>query len=289
MILVVGATGYLGGMITRQLLAQGREVRILVRPGSNYQPFVEASAQPVIGDLRDRASLDAACQGIETIITTAAARITEDETNTQAIDRHGYISLIDAARTAGVHHFIFTSGLGADPHSAIPFVAAKGQTETYLRASGLPYTILEPDWILDGWLMFFVGNPALSGQPVWVVGEGRDRHTPVAAQDVAAFAVAAVDYPGARNRVIPLGGPQALSIHDAVAIFERFLGKPVTVKSFTPDQPPPGWPPLLVQLMAGFNTDLLVDTTEVAEEFGVQLTSAEEFVHRALLRTPTPA
>ncbi|MEW5956917.1 MAG: SDR family oxidoreductase [Chloroflexota bacterium] len=289
MILVIGATGQLGSMITHQLLAKGRAVRILVRAGSNYQPLVEAGAQPVIGDLRNPASLEGACQGIKTVITTAQARITEDEANTWAINRHGYISLIDAARTAGVHHFIFTSGLGADPHSAIPFIAAKGQTETYLRASGLPYTILEPDWILDGWLMFFVGNPALSGQPVWVVGEGSDRHTPVAAQDVAAFAVAAVDHPGARNRVIPLGGPQALSIRDAVAIFERFLGKPVIVQSFTPDQPPPGWPPLLVQLMTGFNTDLVVDTTEVAQEFGVQLTSAEEFVQRALLRTPTPA
>ncbi len=289
MLLVIGATGYLGGLITRQLLAKGREVRILVRAGSKYQPLVEAGAKPVIGDLRDRASLDAACQGIETVITTAAARITEDEAATRAINLDGYRSLIDAARAAGVKHFIYTAGLGADPNSSIPFIAAKGQIEAHLRASGLPYTILEPDWIMDGWLMFFVGGPALSGQPVWVAGDGRDRHTPVAAQDVAAFAVAAVDYPGARNRVIPIGGPQALSLRDAAAYFERILGKPVAVQSFPPDQPPPGWPALLVQLITGFLIDTVVDTTETAREFGVRLTSHEELVPALLAKVAAAA
>ena len=64
MILILGSTGTLGGIITRRLLAEGKPVRILVRPGSNYQPLVDLGAQPVIGDLKDRASLDAACQGV---------------------------------------------------------------------------------------------------------------------------------------------------------------------------------------------------------------------------------
>ncbi len=282
MILVVGATGQLGSMITHQLLAKGREVRILVRAGSTYQPLVEAGAQPIIGDLRDPASLEAACQGIKTVITTAQARITEDEADAQAINLHGYHSLIDAARGAGVKHFIFTAGLGADPASPIPFLASKGQIKAYLCASGIPYTILEPDWFMEGWFMFFVYLPASQGQPVWVIGEGCDRHSPVAIQDVAAFAVAAVDHPNARNRVIPLGGPQALSWRDTVTLCESLLGKSITVQSFTPDQPPPGWPPLLVQLVAGISTDWVVDMTETAREFGVRLTPLAEFVRGTL-------
>ncbi len=71
MILVVGATGHLGGAVTRMLLAQGQPVRILVRPQSDYQPLAEAGAQVVLGDLKQPGSLDAACQGADTVITTA--------------------------------------------------------------------------------------------------------------------------------------------------------------------------------------------------------------------------
>jgi len=73
MILVVGSTGLVGGMIIRRLLEQRTDVRILVRPGSDYQPLVEAGAQPVEGDLKNPASLAAACAGVETVITTASS------------------------------------------------------------------------------------------------------------------------------------------------------------------------------------------------------------------------
>ena len=73
MILVVGATKRLGGTIARRLLADRRPVRVLVRPQSDYQSLVQAGAEPVIGDLKDPASLGSACDGIEAIITTANA------------------------------------------------------------------------------------------------------------------------------------------------------------------------------------------------------------------------
>ena len=71
MYLIVGATGSLGGAITHMLLAQGKTVRILARPASNYSPLAEAGAQVVFGDLKERASLDPACQGVDVLITTA--------------------------------------------------------------------------------------------------------------------------------------------------------------------------------------------------------------------------
>src|SRR2546430_2638887 len=107
MILVVGATGNVGSAITSQLLQQGRSVRILVRPKSRYQPLVEAGAQAVFGDLKDRASLDVACQGIDTIITSATSLERGGEDNPQTVELEGNRNLIDAAKAAGVNHFIF--------------------------------------------------------------------------------------------------------------------------------------------------------------------------------------
>ena len=109
----------------------------------------------------------------------------EDPMAAQAINLDGYLNLIDAAKAAGVKHFIFTSVLGSDPNHPVPFIAAKGKVEQRLRASGMTYTILAPDIFTDIWIMAVIGGPALQGAPVWLVGGGRDRHSFVAAADVA--------------------------------------------------------------------------------------------------------
>ena len=79
MILVVGATGNLGGSIARALLAEGKKVRILVRPGSSYADLVRDGAEPATGDLKEPASLHAACVGVDAAKNAAvlAARILE--------------------------------------------------------------------------------------------------------------------------------------------------------------------------------------------------------------------
>jgi len=282
MILIVGATGYLGGMITRRLLAQGRLVRVLVRAGSDYRPLVVAGAAPALGDLRQRDTLDVACRGVDTVITTAVARMHADPMAAQAINLDGYLNLIDAAKAARVKHFIFTSALGCHPNSPVPFVAAKGRVEQALRASGMPYTILAPDIFTDIWIMAVIGGPALRGAPVWLVGGGRDRHSFVAAADVAAFTANMLDNPAATNQTIPVGGPAALSWLDAVGVFEQILGRPIQVNHVQPGEPLPGLPAFISELMAGFaRYDSLVPMDETATRFGVQLTSVEEFVKRA--------
>ena len=284
MILIVGATGYLGGMIARRLLAQGRQIRVLVRAGSEYRPLVEAGAEVAIGDLREQSTLDAACRGVETVITTAIARLHEDPASAEAINLGGYLNLIEAVKAAGVKRFMFTSALGCDPNSPVPFVAAKGKVEQSLRASGIPYTILAPDAFMDIWIMAIIGGPALQGAPVWLVGEGRDRHSFVAAADVAAFAVNAVDNPAAVNQTIPVGGPAALSWLDAVSLFEQILGRPIQVNHVQAGQPLPGLPLFMAELMAGFGRyESIVPMDEVAPRYGVQLTPLEGFVQGVLI------
>ena len=218
MILVVGATGRLGGMITRQLLDKKKNVRVLVRPSSDYKSLVDQGAESVEGDLKDRASLDRACKGVDTLITTAnsAARGGDDNPNT--VDDQGNRNLIDAAKAAGVKHFIFISALGADPNSPIPLMAGKGKAEQHLRASGLTHTIFEPNLFMEVWLPPIVAAPCQAGRPVTIVGQGHRKHSFISMEDVAAFAVAAVDHPAAQDKLLIIGGPQAHSWRDVVAI-----------------------------------------------------------------------
>jgi uncharacterized protein YbjT (DUF2867 family) len=282
MILVVGATGNLGGAVTRMLLAQGQPVRILARSQSNYQPLADAGAQVVLGDLKQRCSLDAACQGADTVITTANSAARGGEDNVQTVDLQGNRNLIDASKAAGVKQFIFVSVLTADPNSPIPFIQAKGQTEDSLRASGIPYTILAPNGYLEVMVAGVVGMPAMMGQPVTIVGGGRRKHSFISAADVAAFMLAAIGNPAAINQKLLLGGPEPLSFRDAVAIYERVLGHQIQVRSVAPGEPVPGFPQMIAQLLAGLDTyDSPIDMTQTARTFGIQLTPLEEVARRA--------
>jgi uncharacterized protein YbjT (DUF2867 family) len=284
MILVVGATGTLGGAVTRMLLAQGQPVRILARSQSNYQPLVEAGAQVVLGDLKEPGSLEAACQGVDTVITTANSAARGGEDNPQTVDLEGNRHLIDEALAAGVNQFIFVSVLTADANSPIPFLQAKGKTEDYLRESGLPYTIIAPNAYMEIWVAGVVGMPAMMGQPVTIVGGGRRKHSFISAGDVAAFMLAAIDNPAAINQKLLLGGPQPLSLRDAVVIYERVLGHQIPVRSVAAGSPVPGLPQMVAQLLAGLDTfDSPIDMTETARTFGIQLTPLEEVARRAAM------
>jgi len=290
MIAVIGATGIVGGMITRRLLEQGKEVRILVRHNSpseqlakegratSAEELVEAGAQPVYGDLRDRASLDAALEGIETVISTANSVGRGGEDNPQSVDLEGNRNLIEAAREAGVEHFVFVSSLGADPDHPVPFMRGKGQSEASLRQSGMYYTILAPTPYMEVWVAVVVGMPVSQGYPVTLVGEGRRRHSFISDRDVAAFAVAAVDHGAARNEYLAIGGPEALSWREVVATYERVLGRSIPVEFVAMGEPMP-LPDPMPSILAGMETyDSAIEMEEIARTFDVPLTRLETFV-----------
>jgi NADH dehydrogenase len=291
MILVVGATGVVGGMITQRLLDEDKEVRILVRRDSpssqlvqqglatSAEALIESGAHPVHGDLRDRASLDAALEGVDTVISTANSAGRGGADNPQSVDLEGNRNLIEAAREAGVGRFVFVSLIGADPDHPSPFVRAKAQSEAALRESGLEYTIIAPTAYMEFWVAMVVGMPALQGQPVTLVGEGRRRHSFVSNRDAAAFAVAALDHQAARNEYLAIGGPQPLSWLDVVATYERVLGRSIPVEFVAMGKPVPGLPDPMPEMMAGMETyDTAIEMEETSRAFGVPLTTLETFV-----------
>jgi uncharacterized protein YbjT (DUF2867 family) len=279
MILIVGATGRLGGLITRRLLAAGEAVRILAREGSAWQPLQTAGAQVSIGDLKNRATLDTACAGVDVVITTANSALRGGDDNTQTVDTDGNRNLIDAARSADVAQFIFVSAFGVTTDNPVPLFQAKARTEAYLRASGVPYTILAADGFMDVWLPMIVVGPVLEGRPVSIVGEGRRKHSLIAVDDVASFAIAAAGHPEAMNRHLTLGGPEAVSWRDVVAAFERRLGRTIPIVSLAPGQPLSGLPDIVAGLMAGLDTyDSVIEMAGLAKTFGVQPTSLDQFV-----------
>ncbi len=289
--LVVGATGQLGGAIVLRRLEQGHGVRVLLRRDSPSaylatigmatpaEKLLAAGAEPAYGDLKDPVSLRKAMRGVRRVVTTANSAVRQPPDTVQAVEFDGNRALVDAAAETGVEHFVFTSALGADPQSPMPFMAGKGATELHLRESGLSYTILAPGIFMEVWVPTVVGQAVAAGRPATLVEPATHRHAFVSMRDVAAYAVAALDHPAARDATLPIGGPEALSWRDVVGVFERVLGRPIELQTVPPGTPIEGVPEAILPLLAGLEQyESPIDMMDSAAAFGIEPTPLETVV-----------
>lgn len=227
MILVVGSTGLLGNEICRLLREEGKPVRALVRNNSDsskVETLEGYGAEITHGDLKDRHSLDFACHGIETVISTATSMMNDSKEDTiSAVDLNGHLDLIDACKNAGVKRFIYLSLIN-NPKINTPFSEAKLHVEKYLENSGMDYTVLRCNMFLETWFSPKAGFDALQNS-VRIYGSGANKINWVSLHDVAHIVVQTVNNPRARFKTFDVGGEEALSPLQVVRIFEDLSGK----------------------------------------------------------------
>jgi NADH dehydrogenase len=236
MILVAGATGYLGTEICRLLRERDADVRALVRRTSGPEKvdrLRSLGVELVTGDLKDPRSLDAACQGIDTVISTASSTLSrQPDDSIQRVDHDGQIALMDAAVANGVERYVFISIAGTlDLECALQ--SAKRAVERALRESGMTYTILRPSFFIEVWLSPALGFDVEQGT-ARIFGTGDQRMRWISLADVARFAVACIDHPAARNAVFELGG-EAVSPNELVREVERRTGRAMSVERIPAD------------------------------------------------------
>ncbi len=297
MILVVGATGSLGGRIARGLLAQGRNVRILDRQdplsaqlaqqgrANTAQSFVAAGAQAVYADLKAPATLAAALAGVDTVITTATATQRGGDDTVPAVDLQGTLNLIEAGQAAGVRHFVYTSAIGAAPNHPLPMFHIKGTCEAVLEASGMTYTILRPSTFMEVWIGMVVGLPLMHQQPITLIGQGDHHHNFVSEADVAAFGLAVVDNPRAVNQRIDIGGPASYTWTQIGAAVGKALGVDLPVQYLPLGSTVPLLPPAVSDLLNALETfETFIDMAETAPAYGVTLTTLDEYIRSTFVQ-----
>jgi uncharacterized protein YbjT (DUF2867 family) len=232
MILVAGATGWLGGEVCRTLAERGHPVRALVRPTSDpakREALRAAGVELVEGDLRDADSLQRACAGVGTVISTATAtgqpKPGDDVIN---VDGEGQLALVDAAEQAGTGHFIFVS-LSGNLEVDTPLSNAKRAVEQRLAAGRMEWTVLRPAAFMEIWLSPMLGFDVPNGT-VTVYGEGTAPISYVSLYDVARYCVVAVNSPAARNASIEIGGAAPVAPLEAVRFAEEVTGRALAVQ-----------------------------------------------------------
>ena len=143
-ILVVGATGQLGGAIARQLIASGTQVRALGRNAAKLEPLAALGAETAAVDLMDIAKVNEACRDVDQIVATANNVMGAGATSPGKIDLTAYQNLCASARNARVRRLMYVSFRGITSGETVDYFRIKWYIEDAIRRSGVPYVILRP-------------------------------------------------------------------------------------------------------------------------------------------------
>jgi uncharacterized protein YbjT (DUF2867 family) len=289
MVLVVGSTGMVGSEICRILASNSKPFRVLLRETSDpakLEWLKDYGAKLVKGDLRDPASVKIACQGISEVICTASSipfSYLPGANDIQSVDIEGVNHLIEAAKAAGVNHFIYITFSG-NINRDCPLLAAKRMVEKRLKESGLVYTILRSCFFMEVWWSPMLGFEAAYAR-ARIFGTSDQRISWISLKDVAQFAVESLDNPAANNTVIELGGPQSLSPHQVIKLFETATGKTFEVTHVSPEALQAQWngatDPMqksFIGLMLCYADGDPIEMRVIQKTFAIRLTPLEEYI-----------
>ena len=221
-ILVTGATGHQGGAVARHLLDRGFHVLAMTRDPAKpaAEDLADQGAEVIQGDLNDTAAITRAVKGVDGVFSVQ----TFLESGTEGEIRQG-IDLANVAKTAGVHHFIYTSVAAADKHTGLPHFESKWTIEEHIRAIGLPYTILRPVFFMENW-QNSARDPILGGTLPQPLDPNRALQM-ISVEDIGAFAALAFEDPEQwLGKEVELAGEE-LTMPQVAQIFTHILGRPV--------------------------------------------------------------
>jgi uncharacterized protein YbjT (DUF2867 family) len=227
----VGVTGELGGRIVRLLRADGQDIRCLVRASSDVGGLRAVGATVVRGALTDPPGLRVACEGVDTVIATeaAVARILAGaRTPTiRETDEIGMLAPVDSAESAGVQRFVYISAPDLDAGLG-PMDRAKLAVEKRLGTSSMRTVIVRSDAFQEIHLAP-IGRFDMAAGKVSVIGHGDSPRRWIATDDVAALmaAVAAEPDPPA---MLTVGGPEAMTKNEAIALAEQLTHRQMKVQ-----------------------------------------------------------
>ncbi len=229
MILVTGATGFIGPKVVHALRAREQPVRVVVREPRDASQLAGWGAEVVQGDMTDPASLREAVRGVERIIHLVAI-IQGSPEQFERIMAQGTRDLVAAAKEEGISRFVLQSALGTsdtEAENTVPYFKAKHAMEEAVKGSGLEYVIFRPSFVFGadgGVLPLFIRQVRWS--PVTpVLGPGRQRSQPIWVEDVAAYLAEGAQRPDAAGQTFELGGPDTVDWNELYARIAKVLGK----------------------------------------------------------------
>ena len=227
LVLVTGATGFLGKRVVLDLIARRHDVRCLIHSPGKERVFDRQAVEVHYGSVTDPDALRQAFHDVQAVVHLVGIIRPSGRNTFDFIHRQGTADVIAASREAGVREVIFVSAMGAMADPSYAYLYSKHQAELEVINSGIGYTILRPSVIFgegDEFLTALAGLVRL-GPFTPVIGSGRNRMQPVAADDVSRCVAASVGNSTVRGKVINLGGPHRLSYNDLLDEVALAMGR----------------------------------------------------------------
>jgi uncharacterized protein YbjT (DUF2867 family) len=227
MLLLTGATGLVGSTLLPRLLAEGTDVRCLVRDPRRLGAQ-RVRVQIALGDLTDPPSFRNALRGVQTVVHLAASIRDQPRGSIEELDGIATWRMVEAAERQGVERFVFFSALGASTHHRTRCLRAKALAEQAVREADVGSIVFAPSIVYapgDPWLTLLERLALLPAMPI--SGRGRALYQPIWADDVAACVVAALRSGDAGTAHVryELAGPETLSHEEIVRTLLRSLGR----------------------------------------------------------------
>ena len=294
-ILTVGGSGNMGGETTIALGKRGLEVTALLRGGQEHPRsgrLLDAGVRVIDGDLRRPESLRNAVSGVETVFCSATSMPGATDDGLRKVDHEGTLALIEAAEAAQVQRFVYVSYSG-NIRLDSPLERAKRACEERLLSSRMETVILRPSYFMEVWLSPMLGFDPLNGS-ARIYGSGDAKVSYISSSNVADFGVATITGKlDAKNTILELGGPEPLSLLEVVRIFEKDLGRRISVEHVPVEalqaqhqSPEPLQKTFGALMLAYAQGDAVQSAVPNAQKYGIQLHSVHEYASR--VSSPAP-
>jgi uncharacterized protein YbjT (DUF2867 family) len=222
-LLVTGATGMIGSLLTDALVARGVEFSVMLRPGDSGDRIAgKAGVTSTEGDFDDPASLRRALEGVDRafLLTNSSDRVEAQQ-----------VAFVEAAQAQGVGHVVYLSQLAADQRSPNRFLRYHAAIEAALRDSTVGWTFLRPNLILQAYLPF---APVIA-QGVLQAPIGDAAISVVDARDIAAVAAVVLTEDGHVGKTYTITGPAAVTHAEIATELGTAIGRPVRAETIPPE------------------------------------------------------
>jgi len=224
LILLTGASGYIGGRLLPSLEQQGYRLRCLARHPEILRPKVGPSTEVVAGDVLDRPSLDSALHGVD--VAYYMVHSMRSTGSFEETDRKGARNFSEAAKEAGVKGVIYVGGLGSDEEELSTHLRSRHEVGDILRQSGLPVCEFRASAVIGSGSASFELIRALVERlpimltPRWVKGKAQ----PIAIDDLLDYLIEALRIPISNYRIYEVGGADQVSYADMMRAYGRQRG-----------------------------------------------------------------
>ena len=271
LILVTGATGQQGGAVATALLTKGQKIRVMSRTPEKASALAQAGAEVVKGNLTNPSDLQAALRGVHGVF----AMSTPFEAGMDQEVRQG-IMMADAAKQAGIAHYVYTSVGSAHRNTGIPHFETKWKVEQHIRQIGMPASILRPVWFMENFTTF--SKPSAEG--ILMMPMRADKKLAmVALRDIGEFGAAAFMRPNDfLGQAIDLAGDE-LTMPDVAAHLSKVTGRSIQFQGLPLEQAEAAMGHDLATMFRWFNeVGYQINVAALKQTFGIPLTTFAEWI-----------